>query len=298
MIIREKNKNILTFLGTGGGGKVTYYQARATGGLHLSLDKLTILIDPGPGSLVWLRRLKLKEPDVLLLSHLHMDHATDVNSILDGMKNPRIIAERHCLELSENYYPCISKYHQKIAKFIRAVEGGEEISSNEMKIFKDDIRIVVTKAEHHAPCVGFKIIGKKIIGYPSDGIYYKGQEKRFENCDLIVFNVLIPYGSKKENINKGENNNGKKHMSIEDVIEFINTMNEETKPKLIVLQHFSFLMLKNNVYKQARIVEDKTRIRTIAAEDFMQIDLDSLEIIRRKDIKGIEYFNGLSSFIK
>lgn len=274
MRIESKYKNILTFLGTGGGSNVTYFQVRATGGLHLLLDNVSILIDPGPGSLVWLRKMKLKDPELLLLSHLHVDHSNDVNIILDGIKNPRIIAERHCLELSEKYYPCVSKYHQSIAKFIKAVEGGETISGAEMQLQNENIKIMVAKSEHHAPCVGFKIIGSRIIGYPSDGKYYKNQEKVFENCDLIIFNVLIPYGYQRENSEK-------KHMSIDDVINFLNSIKIDAKPRAVILQHFSFSMLKSNVYKQAKIVEENTGIKTIAAKDFMQIDLDNLEVLQK-----------------
>ncbi|MEM5812973.1 MAG: MBL fold metallo-hydrolase [Candidatus Aenigmatarchaeota archaeon] len=276
-------RNVLTFLGTGGGSNVTYSQARATGGLHLILDEIPILIDPGPGSLVWLRKMKLKDPELLLLSHLHIDHSNDVNAILDGMRNPRIIAEKHCLEYSEKYYPCVSKYHQSIAKFIRAVEGGELIYGDEMNLQKNSIKIFVTKSEHHAPCVGFKIVGSKTIGYTSDGIYYKDQEKNFENCDLIIFNVLIPYGTER-------NNSEKKHMSVSDVINFLNSMKSDAKPKVAILQHFSFTMMKHNVYKQAKIVEEKTGIRSIAAKDFMQIDLDSFEILKTKKDFGLEKF--------
>lgn len=281
--MKRENKNILTFLGTGGGSNITYSQVRATGGLHLLLDNLPILIDPGPGSLVWLRKMKLKEPELLLLSHLHIDHANDVNVILDGMKNPRIIAEKHCLELSEKYYPCVSKYHQSIASFIRSVEGDEVISSKEMNLQKEDIKIFVAKSEHHAPCVGFKIVGSKIIGYTSDGIYYENQEKSFENCDLIIFNVLVPYGGYR-------NDSEKKHMSVSDVINFLNSMKNDTKPRVAILQHFSFSMLKNNVYKQAKIVEENTGIKTIAAKDFMQIDLDTLEILQKNDNLGLRKF--------
>ncbi|MEM7816681.1 MAG: MBL fold metallo-hydrolase [Candidatus Aenigmatarchaeota archaeon] len=280
----DENKNILTFLGTGGGGNVTYFQVRATGGLHLLLDNLPILIDPGPGSLIWLRKMKLREPELLLLSHIHVDHASDVNIILDGMKNPRIIAEKHCLELSEKYYPCVSKYHQSIASFIKSVEGGEVISSEEMKLNKYNIKIFVAKSEHHAPCVGFKIVGSRAIGYPSDGVYYENQEKSFENCDLIIFNVLIPYGGYR-------NDSEKKHMSVSDIINFLNSMKNDVKPKVVILQHFSFYMIKNNVYKQAKIVEENTGIKTIASKDFMQIDLDTLEILQKKRIDlGLKEF--------
>jgi ribonuclease BN (tRNA processing enzyme) len=267
-------ENVLTFLGTGGGGSVVYSQARASGGMHLVLDDKVFIIDPGPGSIVWFRKMKLKEPDILLLSHLHQDHSTDANVYIDGMKEPIIIAEKHCVEISE-YYPCISKYHIEKSRLVYKVSGGEEIN-----IPDSNIKIFVTKSNHYAPTVGFKIVGSRTIGYVSDGSYFENMEKQFEECNLIIMNILVPYGKKEKE---------KKHMSIEGAIKFVNGLNK--KPELIIIQHFSFWMLKNNVYKQAKIIEEKTNVKTIAAKDFMQIDLNSLKIIENKKMK-----NSLSDF--
>ena len=255
-------ENVLTFLGTGGGGSVVYSQARASGGMHLALDGKIFIIDPGPGSIVWFRKMKLKEPNILLISHLHQDHCTDANVYIDGMKEPIVIAEKHCIEISE-YYPCISKYHQERAKLIYKVSGGEEI-----EIPGSNIKVFVTKSNHYVPAVGFKIAGSKVIGYVGDGSYFENMEKQFEGCNLIIMNILVPYGEKEEE---------KKHMSIEGAIKFVNGL--EKKPELLIIQHFSFWVLRSNIYKQARILEEKTNIKTIPAKDFMQIDLNSLKPI-------------------
>jgi len=274
--MKAKNeKNVLTFLGTGGGGSVVYSQARASGGMHLVLDGKAFIIDPGPGSIVWFRKMKLEEPDILLLSHLHPDHSTDANVYIDGMKQPIIIAEKHCFEESEDYHPCISRYHQKKASAFYKVTGGEEI-----KIPESNIKIFITRSNHYAPTVGFKILGSRTIGYVSDGSYFENMEKQFEECNLIIMNVLVPYRKKEKE---------KKHMSIEGAIKFINGLNK--KPELLIIQHFSFWMLRNNVYKQARILEENTNVKTIAAKDFMQIDLNSLKIMENKKIE-----NSLSNF--
>ena len=70
----------------------------------------------------------------------------------------------------------------------------------------------------------------------------------------------MPYGQKSW-----------KHMSIEDAIE----LSDLTKPKVIILQHFSFRMIKANVYTQAKIVEKKTGIKCIAAKDGQKISLEA-----------------------
>lgn len=263
------SENYLVFLGTGGGRSVLYAQVRATGGIYVSLDGLRFIIDPGPGSLVWFRKLKLPEPHGIFLSHLHVDHSNDVNVYLDGIKEPFLIAEEHCVKDTGEYYPVVSKYHQEKVKQLWTVKPGEKIK------LMNDIEVETTKTDHYVPNVGFKIKGSVTIGYPSDGPYFDGQEKPFEGCDVIIMNVLAP---------KGEKPLPKKHMTIDGAITFINRLKE--KPKLIVLSHFSFWILRAGVNQQAKIVERKTNVRTITAEDFMSLDLNSL----KEEARGLQEF--------
>lgn len=253
----------LIFLGTGGGRHVMLAQARKTGGIFVELNGKKFIIDPGPGALVNARQIKLNPESWhgLFLSHLHPDNSSDANALLDGMKEPFIVAEEHCIKPSKDYYPCISKYHQEKAK-VFAVKAGDKL-----KI--DDMEILVTKADHYDPTVGFMIKGSKIVGYAADGTYYKGQEKNFEGCDLLILNILMPSGKKSE---------PHKHMSVEDAGAMVKKI--KNKPKLVIIQHFSFWMLHAGVHAQAKIIEKETGVKTIAADDFMEIDLGKLQIIK------------------
>lgn len=250
-------KNKIVFLGTGGGKNVMFRQVRRTGGIYINLDGNEIILDPGPGSLVNARLLKLKPENfsIALLSHNHPDHNTDINVYLDGMKNPVLVAEKSCLKPSKDYYPCVSKYHQKLAQTITA-EPGKKISMN-------NIEIVPVKAEHYAPCVGFRINGTVNIGYAANGTYYKGQEKHFDGCDILILDVLVPLG--KEPMKE-------KHMGTGQAAELVSRM--KSKPKLVIIQHFSFWMLRSGVHAQAQYIEKKAGVKTIAAEDFMEADLE------------------------
>jgi ribonuclease BN (tRNA processing enzyme) len=254
-------KNKLIFLGTGGGRGVMFTQFRKTGGLYINLDKTEMIIDPGPGSLSNARHLNLKAENfkIAMLSHNHPDHNTDINAYLDGMKNPVLIAEKSCLKETEDFYPCISKYHQKKSDIRIALHG------KEIKV--DGIKITPIKANHYAPCVGFRIDSSVSIGYTSDGTYYKGQEKFFEGCDILIANVLVPLG--KEPIEG-------RHMSTLQAAELINNIRE--KPKIVFISSFSFWMLRNNLGRQSGYIENKTKVKTMPAEDFMEVDLDTMEV--------------------
>ncbi|MCX6818491.1 MAG: MBL fold metallo-hydrolase [Candidatus Aenigmarchaeota archaeon] len=177
--------------------------------------------------------------------------------MLDGIKNPILIAEEHCLTLSDDYYPCVSNYHQKKAKTYKAVDGSE------FKI--NPLNIKATKADHYAPTVGFRIEGTKTICYAGDGTYYKGQEKNYDGCDILILNVLVP---------KGKIALLRKHMSVDEAIKLINRI--ENKPELVIIQHFSFWMLRSGLQLQIKAIRDATGVKVIAAEDFMEVDLNTL----------------------
>lgn len=239
-------------------------QVRKTGGIFVELDGTRFVIDPGPGSLVNARQIKLNPENWngIFLSHLHPDNSSDADVLLDGMKSPFVIAETHCVKPSREYYPVVSKYQQAKAK-VHAVKAGDRI-----KI--DGIDVLATKADHYAPCVGFVMKVGKTIGYAADGVYYKGQEKKFEGCDLLILNVLVPSGKKSE---------PHRHMSVEGAITLLNKIKK--KPKLVIIQHFSFWMLNAGVQEQAKIIEKATGVRTVAAADFMELDLGAMKASRK-----------------
>jgi ribonuclease BN (tRNA processing enzyme) len=268
--------DFIVFLGTGGGRYVTSSQARATGGIYFSLNGINFIIDPGPGSLVHLRELKLNDPSGILLSHCHIDHSSDASALIDLMKEPFFIAEKHCITGDDSNWPCLSKYHMAKVAFSKPMEAGDSV-----KIPGSNIGITATEAHHTSPSIGFVIETGKRIGYVGDSTGFRGIQKPFENCDILIFNVLVPYEK-----NPLEN----KHMGLANAIDFINAM--ERKPKLILLQHFSFWMLQNNVNHQAKILEEKTGVKTIAARDFMKFDLNNLKEISENENKN----SGLDDF--
>jgi ribonuclease BN (tRNA processing enzyme) len=259
--------NSLIFLGTGGGSKVVFTQVRASGGIYFELDGKRFILDPGPGSLVHMRNLKLKEPHGLLVSHYHIDHISDANILLDVVEKPFLIAEEHCIKGADTR---ISKYHLSRVDFLKPMKTG-----NSVKIPGSEINVKATEAKHTAPCIGFLISGSRKIGYVSDSIYFKGMEKPFESCDLLILNILVPSGKIP-----AEN----KHLGIDGAVKMINAMKK--KPKLAIIQHLSFWMIKNNANAQARILEKATNVPVIAAKDFMKINLDDL----KAEKKGLEKF--------
>lgn len=151
----------------------------------------------------------------------------------------------------------------------------------------DGIEFTAVRADHYDPTVGFRIrtdqhdakgvTHRLDVGYTSDGTYYKGMEKNYEGCRLLIMNVLVPKGQEVER---------RKHMSVDSVIEFLRAMKQ--KPSLVILHHLSFWMMRSNLWKQEKIIQDATKAKTIHAEDFMSIDLKTLAVEKYRESKNKE----------
>lgn len=270
----------LIFLGSGGGRHVMSSQVRKTGGLFFDMDKTKFVVDPGPGTLVHAVTLGLR-PDAwngVVLTHFHIDHCTDANALLDGMKEPFLIAEEHCLpgykpKKGEEVFTCIAPYYMDKIK-VHSVKAGDKTKIN-------DVEFVATKADHYDPAIGFRIKAPGVdIGYTSDGCYFKGMEKYYDGCKALIVNTLAP---------KGEHPHPHTHMNVDGVITLVRAMT--TKPELVILHHLSFWMMRSNLWKQEKILQDATKVRTIHAEDFMSLDLKTLEVVKYKEPKGAKTSN-------
>lgn len=259
--------NKIKFLGVGGGDIGMIFQLVPTSCIYAEMDDLKFLIDPGPGTLINARihGVNITEINGIFLSHLHPDHSNDVNVVLTTVNtnNPSfLIAEEHCLMPSDKYFPCVSKWHQSIPEKLVPVEAGEYTEIGKLKI-----KAIACK--HFDPCVGFVIKGSRTIGYLGDGTYYQGQEDEYKDCDVLIFNVLGPYGTKTPDF---------LHTCVDDVI----TILEKIKPQIALITHYSYQMLQKNPIEQAKIIEEKTGVKTIATLPGMEINLDTFEINIKK----------------
>src|ERR1700681_2877849 len=77
----------LTFMGTAGARFMVAKQLAASGGLYIEEGKTRISLDPGPGAIVQYakRKVDLTKLDAIVLSHKHLDHAGDVNVMIEAM---------------------------------------------------------------------------------------------------------------------------------------------------------------------------------------------------------------------
>lgn len=271
----------LTFLGTGGGRFATITQKRHTGGIRIIANKLNAHLDPGPGALIYSLNAGLDPQKIsaLLISHSHPDHYTDAEVLIEAMthgttkKRGFLIAPHGVLFGNNAVEASVSKYHQAMPSRTFEAKSGE--------IFDvDNTKVKVTEARHSDPdTVGYRFETNDFgdFAYTSDTEYFEGIGRPYQNLRLLVLCVLRPSG-----------NPWKGHMTTEDAVKIV----EEAKPEMAVLTHFGMQMIFKNPENEARIIEEKTRVKTTAAKDDMRIRIAeeiTIESTKRKQPNLDEY---------
>ena len=272
----------IIFLGTGGGRFTTITQKRRTAGIRILGEKINLHLDPGPGALVYsvASGLPPEKINALLVSHCHPDHYTDAEIFIEAMtrgmtkKRGVLAAARSVLYGNEICGPAISRYHQQMPEKVIEAKPG-------VRFQVEDLNVVVTEARHSDPdTVGFKFETEDIgdIAYTSDTEYFEGIEKHYEGVRLLILCVMRPAGKP-----------WKGHMTTEDAIKII----EEANPEMVIITHFGMQMIFRGPRNEAKLIESKTGVPTIAANDGMHIRVgQEIEILksRQKAQLGLEEF--------
>lgn len=271
----------LVFLGTGGGRFATLTQKRKTGGIRIISKNLHMHLDPGPGALIYSLNMKLNPQKVkaVLVSHCHLDHYADAEILVEamtrGMTRRRgvLAAPRSVLFGNEVCGPAISKYHQQMPEKVIETRPGVTFTVN-------DIKILATEARHTDPdTVGYQLETRDAgdIGYTSDTEYFEGVGKSYKGVRLLLLCVMRPSGEP-----------WKGHMTTEDAVKIV----EEAGPEMAVATHFGMKMIFRGPAREAKMIEEKTGVPTLAASDGMRISVGEkirVEKPRRKQ-RGLNEF--------
>jgi len=273
----------IIFLGTGGGRFATITQKRRTAGIRIISEGLNLHLDPGPGALVHSinEGLDPQKLNAVFVSHCHPDHYTDAEVLIEAMtrgmtrKRGVLAAAKSVLTGNNLCEPSISKYHQQMPQQkIEAVPN--------MKFQVGDVNVLATEARHTDPdTVGFRFETRDFgdFAYTSDTEYFEGIGKYYEGVRLLVLCVMRPAGKP-----------WKGHMTTNDAIKIV----EETGPEHVVLTHLGMQMIFKGPASEAKLIEEKTGVPTVAAVDGMQVIFGEKIQIETK-LKRIQ--QGLNKFI-
>lgn len=249
----------LTFLGTGGGRFITITQRHRTAGIRIIGKGANLHLDPGPGALVHSIEAGLspQKLNAVLVSHGHPDHYTDAEVMIEAMtrgmtrKHGVLAAARSVLDGNSVVEAAISQYHQQM------VEQRIEAAPN--TVFKvGNLNVSTTAADHTDPdAVGFRFETESgAFAYTSDTEYFEGIAKYYQGLRLLILCVMRPAGRP-----------WKGHMTTDDAIRIVN----ETRPQQAILTHLGMSMVFQGPANQAKFVQEKTAVPTIAATDGMRI---------------------------
>lgn len=252
----------ITFLGTGGGRYVTYRQVRRTGGIWVE-GRLNVLIDPGPGSVRAMREVE-KNPeklDVILASHAHIDHVTDLPVTIEGMtlggrrKRGVVIGPKSVISGDEEFVG-LSKYHRGLPKRVIEVKPGDMVEF-------DEIKIHVSPTVHTEPFgVGYRVeMGGVSLSYLGDTGYEPGASRVHRGTDILILNLEV--GRDLDNM----------FTSPSVARRYI----EEIEPKLVLLTHFGMAVtVKRLDEKIARELKEETGVEVRAMKDLETVEYGTL----------------------
>jgi len=253
-----KEESFIKFLGTAGARFVMIKQLRASGGIWIRSGKANVLIDPGPGSIVRCTKSKPKlDPstlDAIILTHRHLDHANDINVMIEamtagGFKKRGVV---FCPSDALNQDTIILKYLMNFPEKIIELKPLTKYSIGDFE-FETSMRHV-----HPVETYGIKFrINNTSVSLLVDTKYFP-ELASFYKTDILVVSVVF-----------FEPREGIDHLSIKEVEGLIT----QIKPKKVILTHFGMTMLKAKPYLQAENLSEKLGIEVIAASDGMLVDL-------------------------
>lgn len=251
-------ENFIKFLGTAGARFVMIKQLRSSAGIWINTKDKNILLDPGPGSIV---RCALSKPkldptilDAIILTHRHLDHAGDINVMIEAMteggfkKKGLVFLPSDAIDNDPIILAHLKEFPQKI-----------EILKPLTK-YKIDNFEFQTSMRHLHPVETYGIrfkIKEKIVAFLTDTKYFKELEDFYKNLDILIINVVFfkPHPEVE-------------HLSLEDVERII----LKTKPKKVILNHFGMSMLKAKPYLLAVKLKEKLKIEILSAYDGMVLE--------------------------
>ncbi len=245
------------FLGTAGGRYVVARQLRASAGTLIKIEKTYLLLDPGPGTLVYLakRKIPLEKIQTILLSHHHLDHSADLNIIVDAITEGGF-KKRGELFLTESALkdPVLLPYLQP---FLKKIEILKPHTSYESSFFKFK---TTCELKHTAENYGFLFYlpEGKVLGFLTDTAYFEELSNEFAEAHILVINT-VRYKPKE----------GVLHMSIPDVKKLL----IKIKPEMVILTHFGMTMLRANPFKVAKELSKELGLKITACYDGMKLDI-------------------------
>ena len=240
-------------MGTAGARFMVARQVAASGGLFLEDGKTKIALDPGPGAVVAYARLgvDLTTLDAIVLSHRHLDHAGDVNVMVEAMTDGGF-AHRGVLfcpsdALDED--PVVLHYLRRFPREIVRLAPETTYSVNDVE-FTTSRRHV-----HQVETYGFRFGGR--LGWITDSAYYEGIAEQHKAEVMLIHTILLHCRPELP------------HLCVDDAERIV----REARPRIAFLTHFGTAVWREDPDKVAARLAQRTGVDVRAARDGLSIEL-------------------------
>ena len=252
-------EGFIKFFGTGGARFVALRQTRATGGLWLNYRDTNLYIDPGPGAIVRLRASKERFDPLrlngMILTHKHLDHANDVNIMIEamtdgGFKKRGVL---FCPEDAINGDPVVMNYLRPYLEEIICLKEGMGYTMGDITFSTPVLHI------HPVETYGLLFHLNKKIALISDTRFFPRLLEAY-TAEILIVNLLRskPF----------EKNDAVDHLALDDFINIIDSM----RPKIAIMTHFGMNIIKEKPYLIAERIKRDKDIEVIAAYDGMKFE--------------------------
>jgi phosphoribosyl 1,2-cyclic phosphodiesterase len=252
-------EGFVRFIGTGGARVVAASQIRSTGGLWLNYRNTNLYIDPGPGAIVRLRttpeHLEPTNLDGIILTHRHLDHANDVNVLIEAMtesghrKKGRLFCPEDALGEDAVVFRYVREY----------LEGIELLRQGATFHVKDISFSVPIRHIHSVEAYGAVFELNKKVGLITDTRYFE-ELPDFYRTEILIVNVLRTKPILE--------NDRIDHLSLADFAEIITRV----RPDIAIMTHLGKTIIREKPHLLAKALKKKTGIEVIAAYDGMRLD--------------------------
>jgi ribonuclease BN (tRNA processing enzyme) len=254
------SEDSVLFLGTAGARFMVSRQLAASGGLWLTIGGTEVLLDPGPGAVVQYakRQLDAEKLSAIILSHRHLDHAADVNIMIEAMTNGGFHRHGRVFAPADAFgsEPVVFSYLKKFLDEVVILEAGRSYTLGNFTF--------TTPVRHRHPVETYGLLFQTKdlkLAYIADTHYFAGLASYYP-ADLLIINMVFT-----------EPHPPVEHLAIPDVAHLI----REIKPKVAILTHFGLQVWQAGPGKIAREMTEQTGIKVIAARDGLKFDFAEVQ---------------------
>ena len=240
-------------MGTAGARFMVAKQLAASGGLYVETEKARISLDPGPGAIVQYtkRKVDLTKLDAIVLSHRHLDHAGDVNVMIEAMTEGGFAhrGRLFCPSDALDDDPVVLQYLRRFPQEVIRLSPETNYSVNDVS-FTTTARHV-----HQAETYGFRFGDR--LGWVTDTAYYDGIAEQHRAEVMIIHVVLMQCRPELP------------HLCLEDAERII----RDAKPRLAILTHYGMTVWRAHPWELAAGLTERLGIEVKAARDGMSVEL-------------------------